>query len=892
MIGHVTDTALLIDGHSIAFRAYFGLPVENFQTSTGQYTNAIYGFTSMLTSLIASTKPSHIGVAFDASRVSFRTSEYSAYKATRGDTPEPFIGQVPLIHELLHACGIAHTQIDGFEADDIIATWAKQATNAGLKVLICSGDRDLLQMVTDDVTVLYPVKGVSEMASMTPQTVVDKYGVTPQQYPDLAALVGEASDNLPGVPGVGPKTAAKWIAQFGGLDELLLRADQIPGKVGESLRENLDAVRRNRHLNTLVTNVDVAIDASGLVRGAPDGAKIAQLFDVLEFRALRGRLLTALGASAPASAAAPEPAPALTIETPAAELLGDWLASNTDTVRPTGVVVQGRWASGTGQVDGLWLAGPAVVGRIEVAGLRADDDRALAEWLADDGRPKSMHAAKGQLEALAAHGYSVGGLVMDTELAAYLLEPDQRSFTLDGLSQQFLGRHLEGGSTAGQAQATLDFGQDEQPPAAATVRDLAGVMSEALQRDGVAQLLVDLELPVQRVLTGMESAGIAASEDVLKRLRDDVDEYVVAAEKAAFRIVGHEFNLGSPKQLQTVLFDELKMPKTKKTKLGGYTTDAEALEGLYATTGHPFLEQLLAHRDNIKLRQIVDALTRAIADDGRIHTTYVQTAAATGRLSSTDPNLQNIPIRSDTGKRVREGFIAGQGYDGLLSADYSQIEMRVMAHVSGDPALIEAFRSGVDFHTVTASKVFHVPVSDVTPKQRSQVKQVNYGLAYGLSAYGLSTRLGISVPDARELMDDYFTTFGHVREYLAAVVAKARRDGYTQTLLGRRRYLPDLTSLNTQRREMAERAALNAPIQGSAADMIKLAMVRVAERLAKGGLRSRLLLQVHDELVFEVGPGEREALAAIVCDVMTNAMQLDVPLDVSTGFGPSWAEAH
>jgi len=882
--------ALLIDGHSIAFRAFYGLPVDNFQTSTGQYTNAVYGFTSMLANLISSTHPTHIGVAFDVSRVSFRTDQYADYKGTRGDTPEPFFGQTELIHEVLHAAGIAHTEMPGFEADDIIATWAKQAEAAGLTALICSGDRDLLQMVTDTTTVLYPVKGVTEMTSMTPQAVQDKYGVPPGQYPELAALVGEASDNLPGVPGVGAKTAAKWLAEYGTLDELLVRADQVPGKVGGSLREHLGDVRRNRQLNALVTTLDVPIKIDGLQRQAPDQAEIAKLFDALEFRGLRTRLLEALG-STDTPVAAPPPTVATPVESPRPGELAQWLATRCEQL--TGVLPVGRWAGGRGEIDALWLAG-STVARVGVAGLNPADEKALVAWLENPAAPKAMHAAKGPIEAFADQGWHLAGLTMDTELAAYLLAPDQRSFSLQALAEQYLGRPLAAVQEA-EPQAMLDFGgdptNDDATVQAVGIRDLAVALAVSLEADGQASLLADLELPVQRVLAGMERVGVAADDAVLQRLRDDLDDAVLTAERAAVDIVGREFNLSSPKQLQTVLFDDLKMPKTKRTK-SGYTTDAAALEALYATTEHPFLAHLLAHRDNIKLRQIVDGLMRAIADDGRIHTTYIQTAAATGRLSSADPNLQNIPIRSDTGRRVREGFVAGSGYESLLSADYSQIEMRVMAHVSGDPALIEAFRSGVDFHTVTASRVFGVPESEVTPTQRSQVKQVNYGLAYGLSAFGLSQRLGIDVTTARDLMDDYFTTFGHVKEYLAAVVAKARRTGYTETLLGRRRYLPDLNSLNGQRREMAERAALNAPIQGSAADIIKLAMVRVDERLAASGLKSRLLLQVHDELVLEVAPGEQATLSDLVSDVMTHAMDLAVPLDVSIGVGKSWASAH
>lgn len=881
---------LLIDGHSMAFRAFYGVPADTFMTSTGQYTNAVYGFTSMLASLISKQQPTHIGVAFDRSRVSFRTDQYPAYKGTRTEAPAPFHGQVELIGELLEAASIAQCSLDGYEADDILATWAAQAADDGMAVFVCSGDRDLLQTVTDRVTVLYPVRGVSELAEMTPAAVLDKYGVAPSQYPELAALVGEPSDNLPGVPGVGAKTAAKWIAQFGSLDELLLRADQVPGKVGESLRAHRDDVTRNRRLNALVTTLDLPVGVVGLARRPPDVDGLARLFDSLEFRGVRARLLDSLRPTElPAQSA---PAQTRHLDSLASGGLAAWLAANT-TTGLTAVTMVGHWSGGGGDVDEVWLAGPAAMVHVGTASLGVADENALTNWLADEAKPKAMHSAKGPIQAGLARGWVVNGLRVDTELAAYLLRPDQRSFDLATLSEQYLHRPLDQVPT--DQQPTLDFYDDAGESLAAAqvsaVADLADTLVAQLGAEGEVGLLADVELPVLAVLAGMETAGVAVAEPVLHRLRDDLDAAVMAAQTAAFDIVGHEFNLSSPKQLQSVLFDQLGMPKTKKTKSGN-TTDAAALEALYARTNHPFLEHLLAHRDNIKLRQIVDALMRATADDGRIHTTYQQTAAATGRLSSTDPNLQNIPIRTELGRRVREAFVAGPGYEALLSADYSQIEMRVMAHLSKDPALVEAFRGGVDFHTVTASRVFGVPLAQVTPTQRSQVKQVNYGLAYGLSAYGLSTRLGISVASARELMDEYFTTFGHVRDYLDQVVAGARLTGYTQTMLGRRRYLPDLGSANAQRREMAERAALNAPIQGSAADIIKLAMIQVDQRLRARGFGSRLLLQVHDELVFEVAPGEREALEALVTDTMSTALALSVPLDVSVGVGDSWAVAH
>lgn len=881
------ERALLIDGHSMAFRAFYGVPVDTFVTSTGQYTNAVYGFASMLSGLISKQQPTHIGVAFDISRVSFRTEQYPQYKGTRSDAPEPFVGQVELIKDMLDAVGIAHCCLEGYEADDILATWATRAAAQGMSVAICSGDRDLLQMVDDNVTVLYPVRGVSELAEMTPQAVETKYGVPPHQYPELAALVGESSDNLPGVPGVGPKTAAKWLTEFGGLEDLLIRADQVRGKVGQSLRDHLGDVTRNRRLNALVTTLDVPIDVAALARQAPDMTAVAQVFDALEFVGVRARLLESLDVG---TTAQPAPVVDRDVVVLAPGELAIWLEANADQSDLTAVLVD-DWPGR----QRLWLAGPSSVVRVDVALLGASDRQALAAWLADATRPKAMHSAKGALQELAAGGWPLAGLVMDTELASYLLGPDQRDFSLEAVTKRHLNRDLGAFEVSVPSQGDLfgedNAGDDDAVARVCAIADLGVPLQAGLVADGEADLLQDVELPVQKVLATMETTGVATSGVVLQQLRADMAFAVSDAQRAAFDVVGHEFNLSSPKQLQQVLFDQLGMPKTKKTK-SGHTTDAAALEALYATTGHPFLEHLLAHRDSIKLLQIVDGLIRATARDGRIHTTFQQTAAATGRLSSTDPNLQNIPIRTDTGRRVREAFVAGEGYEGLLSADYSQIEMRVMAHVSGDPALIEAFRGGVDFHTVTASRVFGVPTSQVNPTQRSQVKQVNYGLAYGLSAYGLSQRLGISVPAARELMDDYFTTFGHVREYLDKVVAQARRTGYTQTLLGRRRYLPDLGNANAQRRDMAERAALNAPIQGSAADIIKLAMIKVDQRLAEDGLRSRLLLQVHDELVFEIAPGERQALAELVSGVMSTAMTLLVPLDVSVGVGPSWADAH
>nr|WP_269779321.1 DNA polymerase I [Propioniciclava soli] len=882
---------LLIDGHSVAYRAFFALPFENFATKTGQHTNAVFGFTSMLINVLRDEQPSHLAVAFDVSRQTFRSEAYAEYKANRSASPEPFKGQVALVKEVLDALRIVHVEVDGYEADDIIGTLSLQAQQAGWETLICTGDRDALQLVDAATTVLYPRKGVSDLARMTPEAVEEKYLVTPARYPELAALVGETSDNLPGIPGVGPKTAAKWLREYDGLDNLLGHADAIRGKAGDGLRDNLEGVRRNRQLNALVRDLALPVGLGELERQDWNREAVHELFDALEFRVLRDRLLETL----PQREAEPESGFDVAGEVLAPGALADWLGEHATEL--VGVQAEGFWRAGSGDLTGLALAsldGAAAWVRTET--LTPEDDAALAGWLADPERPKALHDAKGPLEALWARGWDLAGLASDTQIAAYLLRPDQRTYDLADLTVRHLKRELavEGGAADPTEQLALEFeNPDEGTDAmvrARAVAELAGVLGEELDAAGGRSLLAEVELPLQRTLAVMERTGIAVDADALDALWSDFDSGVRDAESDAFGVLGKPVNLGSPKQLQAVLFDELGMPKTRRTRTG-YTTDADALEQLFVKTEHPFLAHLLRHRDQIRLRQTVEGLQKSIADDGRIHTTYSQTVAATGRLSSTDPNLQNIPIRTEAGRRIREAFVVGQGHESLMSADYSQIEMRIMAHVSADAALIDAFGSGRDFHTVTASRVFAVEPDAVTGEMRAKIKAMNYGLAYGLSAFGLSGQLRITTAEAKGLMDEYFETFGHVRDYLTEVVDVARRTGYTETLLGRRRYLPDLTSSNRQRREMAERMALNAPIQGSAADIIKVAMLDVEAALAREGLASRMLLQVHDELVFEVAPGERETLEALVRATMGAAMDLTVPLDVSVGVGRSWHDA-
>ncbi len=891
---------LLIDGHSIAYRAFFALPVENFSTSTGQHTNAVYGFTSMLINVLRDERPTHLAVAFDVSRQTFRAELFPAYKGNRSASPPEFSGQVALVKEVLDALNVVHLELDGYEADDIIATLATEAVDDGLDVLIVTGDRDALQLVSDHVTVLYPRKGVSDLARMTPTAVEEKYFVTPDRYPELAALVGESSDNLPGVPGVGPKTAAKWLDAYDGLENLVRQAADVPGKAGESFREHVDDVTTNRRVNALIRDLRLPFSSGDFERRHWDRDAVHRLFDGLEFRVLRDRLFEVLPAEEVSAEGGFEIAGDL-LEPGAVRA---WLDAHGSGVL-TGIEAVGRWGSGTGDLVALALASAdGAAAYVDVTELTPDDDAALAAWLADPAHPKAVHDAKGPLLAIWARGWDLDGLVSDTQVAAYLLRPDQRTYDLGDLALRHLKRELRaevggGPADAPDDQLMLDFGDDESSSVevaqaamlrARAVIDLAEALRVELDAQNGTLLVRDVELPLLRTLATMERTGVAVDTDLLDELWSGFDDRVSSAAAAAYDVIGKQINLGSPKQLQTVLFDELHMPKTRKLK-SGYTTDADALEGLYAKIGHPFLAHLLEHRDAIRLRQTVEGLQKSVADDGRVHTTYVQTIAATGRLSSTDPNLQNIPIRTEAGRRIREAFIVGKGYETLITADYSQIEMRIMAHASHDAGLIEAFRSGRDFHTVMAARVFGVAPDAVSVTERARIKAMNYGLAYGLSAFGLSQQLGIETSEARVLMDEYFEQFGGVRDYLHGIVDEARKTGYTETLLGRRRYLPDLGSSNRQRREMAERMALNAPIQGSAADIIKVAMLDVESALTRAGLASRMLLQVHDELVLEVAPGEREHVETLLRDKMSGAMALDVPLDVSVGVGRSWFEA-
>ncbi|MEU6193442.1 DNA polymerase I [Streptomyces sp. NPDC047061] len=886
---------MLMDGHSLAYRAFFALPAENFTTATGQPTNAIYGFASMLANTLRDEAPTHFAVAFDVSRKTWRSEEFPEYKANRSKTPDEFKGQVELIGELLDAMHAQRFAVEGFEADDIIATLATQAEAEGFEVLIVTGDRDSFQLVTEHTTVLYPTKGVSELTRFTPEKVFEKYGLTPAQYPDFAALRGDPSDNLPGIPKVGEKTAAKWINEFGSFAELVERVDEVKGVAGQNLRDHLESVKLNRRLTELERAVELPKTVADLERAPYDRKNVAMILDTLEIRnpSLRERLYAV---DPGAEEAESTPVAEAGVEVDATVLgtgeLAGWLAGHG--TGPLGIVTVDTWALGTGSVAEVALAtadGPAAW--FDPAELDEADENAWAAWLADAARPKVFHNAKGAMRVFAEHGWTIEGVAMDTALAAYLVKPGRRSFDLDALSLEYLHREL---APAAAADGQLAFGAEDGAEAEAlmiqarAILDLGEAFGERLQEVGAADLLRDMELPTSVLLARMERHGIAADRAHLEAMEQMFAGAVQQAVKEAHAAAGHEFNLGSPKQLQEVLFGELALPRTKKTKTG-YTTDADALAWLAGQTENELPVIMLRHREQAKLRVTVEGLIKTVAADDRIHTTFNQTVAATGRLSSTDPNLQNIPVRTDEGRAIRRGFVVGEGFESLMTADYSQIELRVMAHLSEDEGLIEAFSSGEDLHNTVASQVFDVDRSAVDAEMRRKIKAMSYGLAYGLSAFGLSQQLNIDAGEARALMDTYFERFGGVRDYLRRVVDEARATGYTATLFGRRRYLPDLNSDNRQRREAAERMALNAPIQGTAADIVKIAMLRVDGALRESELKSRMLLQVHDEIVLEVAPGERDRVEALLRDQMSDAVHLRAPLDVSVGVGPDWESA-
>ena len=939
------ETLLVVDGHSLAFRAFFALPVDNFSTSSGQATNAVWGFATMLAQVIDAEKPDHLGVAFDVKGGTFRNEMLPQYKGTREAAPEELLTQLPLIQRMLTALGVTYIEKPGFEGDDVIATLATMGDKAGYHTLVLSGDRDAFQLVDDNVTVLYPGHHFKDLKHMTPQSIIDKYKVTPAQYPDLAALRGETADNIPGVPGVGDGFAAKWINQFGSLDGICEHADEIGGKKGESLRANIDQVKLNRKVNALVRDVDLGVDIEDLTFGTVDVAQIDALFKELEFGPrTKSRVLKTFNTGAKASNTSGagestnneqnEQDSSLDLNLPeptsitAPEQFDEWVKAHRVEVKVPGEIADftvsdygdgsQRHAICGDAVGHAWTVaawgderpGRATAQAIAVATATSaaivplpitDTLRAqLARFLKSEHSRTIVHGYKELLHLLGAVDLDMDLPMFDTKLAGYLAQPDFHADSLKQAAEHFLDIHFT--ETEQPSQGTLDFDDDqvEEDPNEHRLRDLAIIRSLAVTLGPIIDereqcwLMRAIELPVSRVLHGMEHTGAKVDSVRLVSMRDQFAAEARQAQEMAWEYAGTEINLQSPKQLQKVLFEDMGLKPTKRTKSGSYTTNAAALQDLYVKSvdnerANGFLGALLRHREINKLKQIVQTLIDATnTSDERIHTTFEQTVAATGRLSSVDPNLQNIPNRTAAGREIRGVFVPGEGYEALMSCDYSQVELRIMADLSDDEALIEAFRSGADFHKYVASMVYKLPVDQITGDQRSHVKAMSYGLAYGLSTYGLAQQLKIAPREAEALKNRYFDTFGKVHDYLESLVANAREKGYTETIFGRRRYFPALHSTNRVAREAAERAALNAPIQGSAADIMKIAMIRAEQTLAEAHVKSRIILQIHDELVVEIAPGEGDQVTELVRNAMEHAVDLAVPLDVSCGIGSDW----
>ncbi len=939
------ETLLVVDGHSLAFRAFFALPVDNFSTSSGQATNAVWGFATMLAQVIDAEKPDHLGVAFDVKGGTFRNEMLPQYKGTREAAPEELLTQLPLIQRMLTALGVTYIEKPGFEGDDVIATLATMGDKAGYHTLVLSGDRDAFQLVDDNVTVLYPGHHFKDLKHMTPQSIIDKYKVTPAQYPDLAALRGETADNIPGVPGVGDGFAAKWINQFGSLDGICEHADEIDGKKGESLRANIDQVKLNRKVNALVRDVDLGVDIEDLTFGTVDVAQIDALFKELEFGPrTKSRVLKTFNTGAKASNTSGagestnneqnEQDSSLDLNLPeptsitAPEQFDEWVKAHRVEVKVPGEIADftvsdygdgsQRHAICGDAVGHAWTVaawgderpGRATAQAIAVATATSaaivplpitDTLRAqLARFLKSEHSRTIVHGYKELLHLLGAVDLDMDLPMFDTKLAGYLAQPDFHADSLKQAAEHFLDIHFT--ETEQPSQGTLDFDDDqvEEDPNEHRLRDLAIIRSLAVTLGPIIDereqcwLMRAIELPVSRVLHGMEHTGAKVDSVRLVSMRDQFAAEARQAQEMAWEYAGTEINLQSPKQLQKVLFEDMGLKPTKRTKSGSYTTNAAALQDLYVKSvdnerANGFLGALLRHREINKLKQIVQTLIDATnTSDERIHTTFEQTVAATGRLSSVDPNLQNIPNRNAAGREIRGVFVPGEGYEALMSCDYSQVELRIMADLSDDEALIEAFRSGADFHKYVASMVYKLPVDQITGDQRSHVKAMSYGLAYGLSTYGLAQQLKIAPREAEALKNRYFDTFGKVHDYLESLVANAREKGYTETIFGRRRYFPALHSTNRVAREAAERAALNAPIQGSAADIMKIAMIRAEQTLAEAHVKSRIILQIHDELVVEIAPGEGDQVTELVRNAMEHAVDLAVPLDVSCGIGSDW----
>ncbi len=861
---------LLLDGHSLAFRAFFALP-DTLVTSSGQVTNAVYGFTAMLIKLFGDERPDAVVVTFDKGAPQFRLDRYADYKAGRAETPDKFRQQLPLIREVLSALKIPMFELAGYEADDLLATLVKHCGAADCEVIIVTGDRDILQLVRDGVSVIMTRRGISDIIRYDAATVLERYGVGPEKWIDFVALKGESSDNLPGIPGVGDKTAAQLIQKYGDIEQVIAHADDLTPKLSAAIKAHADQVRINKELGRLLDDVPLDVDPAKIALQPWDEEEVRKLFTSLEFRTLHERLkeLKIHAAAAPATSLDLADLRDLTAE---ADLRAGDLAF--------------AW-------NEKWLAVADAPGEARVLPFAEASER-LAKLMADPARRKTAHDAKPLFRAAIAAGNDLQGLHLDTKIAAYLIEPGTAAgYPLKDVAARYLGVSLEEPSEAAPGeQASLAFGADDKRSVAREavgVRALAPVLEERLRGQGVWQLAAELEFPLVGVLARMEHHGVLIDRKYLEELDADFGAKMTALERAVQEHAGEQFNVNSQPQLQRILFEKLALPKTKRIKTG-YSTDAAELEKLAGS--HAIVDALLEYREVSKLKNGFTEMLLELVDlrTSRIHTTYDQTKAATGRLASNAPNLQNIPIRGEMGRRIRRAFIAPPGHV-LLSADYSQIELRVLAHLSEDATFCRAFDEGHDFHATIAAQVHGVRPEAVTPDMRSRVKQFSYGIAYGMSAYGVSQRLGVEMEEAASFIESYYAQFPKVREYLAAQVERAKIDGFTTTMFGRRRYLPELHSANFRLRALGERMALNTPIQGTAADIIKRAMIDVDTVLRKEPI-AKMLLTVHDELVFEIPEEKLERARALIESAMVGAAALRCGLAVDVHTGSNWADAH
>jgi DNA polymerase I len=867
----------LLDGHSLSYRAYFALPTS-LATSSGQVTNAAYGFTSMLIKLLTEERPDYIAVAFDKGAPTIRLEKYADYKAGRAETPDEFREQLGLIREVLGALHIPIVEVEGHEADDAIATLAVRACERGLEAVVVTADRDFFQLVKPGIRVMFNRKGISDIVDYDQKAVEGRFGLPPEKYIDYVALKGDPSDNIPGIPGVGEKTASKLVQQYGTAEEVAAHAEELPPKIRQAVVDARDTIPRNKDVARLETDLELDMEPEDAVMGEWDHDEIRRLFNSLEFRSLLERLEDVGAAARPV------------LETADLDLRQGAAADLPGLLEEAGPVAVALEANGRRLLAVAISRGDSQATCVALDGTVPDE---LRTWLADPSRPKWVHDAK-ELETAALRlGLRVDGVAFDTLLAGYLLDPAEASYPLGMLTRTYLGTDLMEqltGTTSDEGQLPLEEGWRATAARAAAVALLAPVMEERAEKAGVRRLLEDVELPLARVLARMQAAGVALDVDYLGEMSETVGDRMRTLEAEIYRHAGEEFNIGSSQQLAVILYERLKLPILKRTMKGrAPSTEADILEKLRHQ--HPIVDSLLQYRELAKLKSTyLDALPPLVdPKDGRLHTTFNQVAAATGRLSSVNPNLQNIPVRGETGRQIRKAFVPASATHVLLVADYSQIELRVLAHLTGDPALAEAFATDADIHAATAGKVFDLPPEQVDAELRRRAKVVNYGLAYGMNAYGLASRLGIPPDEAQEFIDAYFEGFPNVKDFLERQVAVAAAEGYTQTMLGRRRYLPELQSPNPRIRDLGRRMALNAPIQGSAADIMKLAMIRVDEAVEP--LPATMVVTVHDELVFEVDADAVEQVAEVVRKEMEGAYELTVPLRADVGWGGNWAEA-